>query len=248
MADFDPLTGLPNRRHIDRRLDAAVQAATASQQPLALVMIDLDNFKTVNGTPRPPCRRPAADRSGAAPANGSSAPASTRAIGVDTAEAGPMVGRLGGDEFLVLLPQVDDKPPPARSPSGCSPRWRCRPSSRATAFRCAPAWASRSTRSTAAARRAAAARLRPGDVRSQARRRQRGGDLRARCRPRRGAARAAHADLREALAQTSSRCTTRRWSTCGWCAPMPPRRAALAAPEFGTVSPAEFVPLLERSG
>ena len=50
MAEFDPLTGLPNRRQLDRRLDAGLRLAQVDGSPLALVMIDLDNFKSVNDT------------------------------------------------------------------------------------------------------------------------------------------------------------------------------------------------------
>nr|WP_210313218.1 GGDEF domain-containing protein [Rhodopseudomonas rhenobacensis] len=46
----DPLTGLSNRKHFDRAVDDAVRCAAASRQPLALLMIDIDHFKTFNDT------------------------------------------------------------------------------------------------------------------------------------------------------------------------------------------------------
>ncbi|ABD88382.1 GGDEF domain-containing protein [Rhodopseudomonas palustris] len=46
----DPLTGLGNRKHFDRAVDDAVRCASASRQPLALLMIDIDHFKSFNDT------------------------------------------------------------------------------------------------------------------------------------------------------------------------------------------------------
>ncbi|HEY0328966.1 MAG TPA: GGDEF domain-containing protein [Rhodopseudomonas sp.] len=46
----DPLTGLGNRKHFDRAVDDAVRYAAASRQPLALLMIDIDHFKSFNDT------------------------------------------------------------------------------------------------------------------------------------------------------------------------------------------------------
>jgi diguanylate cyclase len=45
---IDPLTGIANRKHFEETLRAAVDAARISQQPLALVVIDIDNFKRFN--------------------------------------------------------------------------------------------------------------------------------------------------------------------------------------------------------
>lgn len=47
-AETDPLTGLPNRRALLRRLDLAL--AHAAQRPFALAIVDLDHFKAVNDT------------------------------------------------------------------------------------------------------------------------------------------------------------------------------------------------------
>ncbi|MFT3953486.1 MAG: EAL domain-containing protein [Piscinibacter sp.] len=107
MADFDPLTGLPNRRHIDRRLDAALQAATTSPRPLSLVMIDLDNFKTVNDTHG----HHVGDLLLTEVARRLQKQLGTvdEAVTAEAADTAPLVGRLGGDEFLVLLPQIDDE-------------------------------------------------------------------------------------------------------------------------------------------
>jgi diguanylate cyclase (GGDEF)-like protein len=107
MAEFDPLTGLPNRRQLDHRLDAGLRLAQLDGSPLALVMIDLDNFKTVNDTHghavgdmllTEVARRFQKQLRAAQDVPDGSEQA---------AIVSPTVGRLGGDEFLVLLPRMD---------------------------------------------------------------------------------------------------------------------------------------------
>ncbi len=49
-ANFDPLTGLPNRRMLRQRLEHDIQASQTAQQSLAILFIDLDHFKEVNDT------------------------------------------------------------------------------------------------------------------------------------------------------------------------------------------------------
>jgi diguanylate cyclase len=44
----DPLTGLGNRKYFDRSIEAMVQAALASGEPLSLLMFDIDHFKSFN--------------------------------------------------------------------------------------------------------------------------------------------------------------------------------------------------------
>ncbi|PZA11909.1 GGDEF domain-containing protein [Rhodopseudomonas palustris] len=46
----DPLTGLGNRKHFDRAVSEAIRAATAGNQPLSLLMMDIDHFKSFNDT------------------------------------------------------------------------------------------------------------------------------------------------------------------------------------------------------
>ncbi|QQM31337.1 diguanylate cyclase [Martelella lutilitoris] len=49
-ARADGLTGLDNRREFDRALDARIQASRETNQPFALLLIDVDHFKTFNDT------------------------------------------------------------------------------------------------------------------------------------------------------------------------------------------------------
>jgi diguanylate cyclase (GGDEF)-like protein len=48
LASIDPLTGLFNRRYFDTRLEAELQRARRHGEPLALLMVDIDNFKAIN--------------------------------------------------------------------------------------------------------------------------------------------------------------------------------------------------------
>jgi diguanylate cyclase (GGDEF)-like protein len=106
LAYFDTLTGLPNREQSHKRLVSALQAAKDNQRTLAVLYLDLDNFKRVNDTlghavgDELLCvvaeRLRSSLRYG-----GADAPAST----ADSARPGDLA-RLGGDEFLVLLPNL----------------------------------------------------------------------------------------------------------------------------------------------
>jgi len=46
----DPLTGLYNRRYLERTLEREVRRATRARQSVGFLMIDLDHFKTFNDT------------------------------------------------------------------------------------------------------------------------------------------------------------------------------------------------------
>jgi two-component system, cell cycle response regulator len=50
VATVDPVTGLFNRRYFETRLQAEVQRARRQQQDLALLMVDIDDFKRINDT------------------------------------------------------------------------------------------------------------------------------------------------------------------------------------------------------
>jgi diguanylate cyclase (GGDEF)-like protein/PAS domain S-box-containing protein len=85
LAYNDPLTGLANRAHFD----AALRSAIAAERPVGLLFIDLDEFKLVNDT-----------------LGHSAGDAMLRAVGerLGRAAGADLVGRHGGDEFLVLVP------------------------------------------------------------------------------------------------------------------------------------------------
>ncbi len=106
LAYFDTLTGLPNREQARTRLAAALEAAQENQRTLALLYLDLDNFKRVNDTlghavgDQLLCV--VADRLRGSLRYGGGSGANTPA---DTARPGDLA-RLGGDEFLVLLPNL----------------------------------------------------------------------------------------------------------------------------------------------
>lgn len=89
LARHDALTGLPNRRFFHDRLDHALARARRNGTHLALMFIDLDNFKDINDL--------AGHDAGDAVLKTVAARLSASTREVDT------VARLGGDEFVVLL-------------------------------------------------------------------------------------------------------------------------------------------------
>jgi two-component system, cell cycle response regulator len=50
LAVTDSLTGLHNRRYLDRHISLLMERATARKRPLSLCMIDIDRFKSINDT------------------------------------------------------------------------------------------------------------------------------------------------------------------------------------------------------
>ena len=100
LAHFDPLTQLPNRLLVLNRLDHAIAAADRAKRRVAVLFIDLDNFKTVNDS----LGHAAGDRLLEAVAQR----LVTRARREDT------LGRLGGDEFILILEQVREAPEAAQ--------------------------------------------------------------------------------------------------------------------------------------
>lgn len=92
LAIMDPLTELPNRRWILAELDREVERSRRTGQPLAVIMLDLDHFKTINDD----YGHQAGDRV-------------LRAVGTALREAirtPDQAGRYGGEEFLILLPDT----------------------------------------------------------------------------------------------------------------------------------------------
>ncbi|QGN55126.1 bifunctional diguanylate cyclase/phosphodiesterase [Novosphingobium sp. Gsoil 351] len=95
LAEYDSLTGLANRHRMTRRLESTLAAYKAAKRSCTLMMLDLDKFKQVNDM----MGHPAGDE-----VLRQVAQRLQRVIG----ERGE-IGRLGGDEFQVILPDLDDR-------------------------------------------------------------------------------------------------------------------------------------------
>jgi diguanylate cyclase (GGDEF)-like protein len=89
LAERDPLTGVLNRRGFMRALDAAISSAERYGQPAAVVFIDLDGFKAVND--------------GFGHAAGDQVLRHVGRVLSSNVRDSDSVGRLGGDEFGVIL-------------------------------------------------------------------------------------------------------------------------------------------------
>jgi predicted signal transduction protein with EAL and GGDEF domain/FixJ family two-component response regulator len=115
LAYYDPLTGLPNRLLFVEQLERALAQASRHGRRLAIMFVDLDNFKRVNDTLghragdellcKASSRLAAALRAHDSVAR--NAPEADEAAGA----AVQHIARLGGDEFIVMLTdvQVPDK-------------------------------------------------------------------------------------------------------------------------------------------
>jgi len=93
-ANFDTLTGLPNRRMFYDRLEQDIKKADRAEFKIALLFIDLDKFKEVN------------DTLGHSMGDILLVEAARR-IG-DCVRESDTLARLGGDEFIVILAELDD--------------------------------------------------------------------------------------------------------------------------------------------
>lgn len=94
LADHDSLTGLSNRRFLERILDENIRLATLEDNGIAVFFVDLDDFKRVNDE----YGHDAGDRVLVAVA----------ARLVSVFRDGDYVARVGGDEFVVVAPGVKD--------------------------------------------------------------------------------------------------------------------------------------------
>ncbi len=105
LAYFDALTGLPNREQSRSRLNSALMNAKSQQQMLAVLYLDLDNFKRVNDT----LGHAVGDELLRLVASRLRHSLRCEDLDVSDEQLPPRsnhIGRLGGDEFIVILPSI----------------------------------------------------------------------------------------------------------------------------------------------
>jgi diguanylate cyclase (GGDEF)-like protein len=89
-ATIDALTGIPNRRSFDQALTVEIERAARREHPLSVILLDVDHFKAVN------------DNFGHQ--TGDVVLAGVARALADEARSGELVARLGGEEFVWLMP------------------------------------------------------------------------------------------------------------------------------------------------
>lgn len=89
----DPLTGLPNRRSLQQRLEQEWAAARRYDRPISLVMLDVDFFKLYN------------DQHGHL--QGDEVLRRLSQVLKANVRRSDAIGRFGGEEFLVVLPEAN---------------------------------------------------------------------------------------------------------------------------------------------
>jgi diguanylate cyclase (GGDEF)-like protein len=98
LARHDPLTGLPNRRFFNEQLEDVLQNVIGDARRVAVLMLDLDGFKTIN------------DVHGHLAGDKALIEFAAR-IGKEA--KGAVVARVGGDEFAIILPKISSLDEPA---------------------------------------------------------------------------------------------------------------------------------------
>ena len=93
LANTDELTGLYNRRCLDSQLDKFIERAHATGTGLALILVDIDHFKTVNDTH--------------GHAVGDMVLRSVGGIITDCVRTSDLPCRFGGDEFAIVLVEIE---------------------------------------------------------------------------------------------------------------------------------------------
>jgi diguanylate cyclase (GGDEF)-like protein len=95
LADRDPLTGLYNHRFLHERLGEELLRSARAQQPLSVLMLDIDDFKLVNDT----FGHQVGDQVLVRLAN----------VVRSTLRGSDVPARYGGEEFSVILPDTDEE-------------------------------------------------------------------------------------------------------------------------------------------
>jgi len=114
LANFDALTGLPNRRQLIWRTERALEYARRLNHQVGLLLIDLDRFKVINDTlghgAGDELLMEVARRLRSCVRHSDQVmESSLEAMGSRSHRTLEAVGRLGGDEFVALLPEVSDE-------------------------------------------------------------------------------------------------------------------------------------------
>ena len=94
-AHTDPLTGVLNRRGLEERLESELAVAQERRVPLSVVVLDCDDFKPIN------------DRAGHA--FGDALLREAADVLASSLPEGGIAARIGGDEFVVVLPATGAK-------------------------------------------------------------------------------------------------------------------------------------------
>ena len=94
LALTDDLTGLPNRRHFQDRLSAELARVGREGVPVSLLLLDVDDFKSVNDTHGHPA--------------GDAVLRELAGVLRDGVRTADVPCRTGGEEFAVILPAADE--------------------------------------------------------------------------------------------------------------------------------------------
>lgn len=96
-ANFDALTDLPNRQYFSERLHQEVRSSLRAQQAFALILLNIDHFKTINETFGHRC--------------GDALLVETSSRLQASVRNSDIVGRMSSDEFVILVRDINsDKP------------------------------------------------------------------------------------------------------------------------------------------
>ncbi len=92
LAITDELTGLYNRRYLEKRINEEIEYSDCHNESISIIILDLDHFKNVNDTWGHPI--------------GDAVLKQTAEIAKNTIRKSDVMFRLGGEEFLVLMPRT----------------------------------------------------------------------------------------------------------------------------------------------